>query len=76
MSAQWDRKQGIRFYYGNAARDLADSLPREEIEGFEVPHTPAELLQLVEMAEHHLEKIEAAHKEISFLVGDLKRMIR
>jgi hypothetical protein len=75
MSAKWDNKQGIRFYYGNAARDLADSLPREEAVSAFAPK-PEDLLELLTVTEEHIAKIEAAQKELSFLVADLKRMIR
>ncbi|MBS1982798.1 MAG: hypothetical protein JST16_01390 [Bdellovibrionales bacterium] len=75
MSAQWDSKQGIAFYYGNAARDLKDTLPMEEhTQDAESIH--ADLHAILHSAEQHIAHILEKQNELSFLVSDLKRMIR
>ncbi len=71
MSANWDRNQKIQFYFGNAAKDLSDFLPPEE-----KSVAPSDLLNLLTEAETQILKIEEAQREISFLLSDLKRMIR
>lgn len=77
MSAQWDSKQGTRFYFGNAARDLASSLPADDY----APEAPApvqaaELIELLDSAQSQLDELTAKSRELSFLVSDLKRLIR
>lgn len=72
MSANWDRNQKIQFYFGNAAKDLSDFLPPEE----KPAARTEELGTLLSGAEQQIQRILEAQKEISFLLSDLKRMIR
>ena len=76
MSANWDRNQKIQFYFGNAAKDLADYLPPEEkAPRTAVSDTDSDLAHVLSNAEAQLLRIQNAQKEISFLLSDLKRMI-
>ena len=71
MSAKLDTTQPVRFYYGNAARDLAHLLPADESPETEI----GQLLALVESVSAQLESIEETRKEIGFLLSDLKRLL-
>ncbi len=73
MSAKIDTAQAIRFYYGNAARDLAHLLPTDE---YEAPTTNVEqLMTLVDQVQSQLGTLEETRREIGFLLSDLKRLI-
>lgn len=70
MSAEFDRSQAPRFYFGNAARDLAHLLPPEE------NSESVEIFDSLDQSERLLWQIRHAQEKLSFLVADLKRIIR
>jgi hypothetical protein len=77
MSAHRDTSQQISFYYGNAARDLAHMLPKDDYVP-EAKPTSADfdsLLKLVDEATTKLDTINHHRRELGFLLADLKRMI-
>lgn len=77
MSASWDRNQGYKFYFGNAAIDLADQLPADDFtEAAAAPAQPTEIAYLLETIESQIAQITQAQNELSFLVGDLSRMLK
>ena len=89
MSAQQDRSQKVRFYYGNAASELAMTLmgSGSDSEGQFVRATPEEVVpgtqeedlrslnDLLESAQSHLTKIHDNRRQLQFLLQDIKRMI-
>jgi hypothetical protein len=78
MSAKWDRTQPIRFFYGNAARELHEVLPPDEFENdtLDLRNEWSELNTLLDRASSHMNELKNTRREISFLLTDLKRMIR
>ena len=83
MSAYVDQDQVVKFYYGNALRDLKDFLPPEE--AFRSPSNEA--LSTHQSASHSLEAtlssveslmsdLQGAQRELSYLVQDLGRMMK
>lgn len=73
MSAHLDESQPIAFYFGNAAKDLAHLLPPDD---YRKPTTDiAQLSALFDRATEQLNALTEQRREISFLIGDLKRMI-
>ena len=90
MSAQRDRNQQIRFYYGNAARDLPTILPQDERESAssrvsndtigspldtELAAHLDSINSLLDRANSHIGKLQSNRRQLSFLIQDLKRMI-
>lgn len=76
MSASWDRNQGYKFYFGNAAVDLADQLPADDFAPEAAPAQPTEVAYLLETIESQIAQITAAQNELSFLLSDLTRMLK
>ncbi len=71
VGATLDRSQAVKFYYGNAARDLHDKLPREEdLQGL------SEVWDSLAQTERLLFQLNESHAKLSFLMGDLRRLIK
>ncbi len=71
VGATLDRSQSLRFYYGNAARDLKDFLPKEdELKG------SGEIWDSLNQSERLLFQIQESHLKLSFLVNDLRRLLK
>jgi hypothetical protein len=77
MSAYQDKDQVVKFYYGNAIKDLEAFLPRDDPRyqtGSTSPTDPVE--QTLSSVEATLSQLQEAHRELSYLVQDLGRMIK
>jgi len=77
MSAYQDKDQVVKFYFGNAMKDLAAVLPKEDPR-FQNPAESnlSQVEQTLSSVEATLEQLKGAHRELSFLVQDLGRMIK
>jgi predicted RNase H-like nuclease (RuvC/YqgF family) len=77
MSAYQDKDQVVKFYFGNAMKDLAAVLPKEDPR-FEPKSSGsiAQVEQALSSVESTLEQLKHANRELSFLVQDLGRMIK
>ncbi|MEO5667558.1 MAG: hypothetical protein ABIR96_05835 [Bdellovibrionota bacterium] len=77
MSAYQDKDHVVKFYFGNAMKDLAAVLPQEDPR-FQTPAQTqiASVEQTLASVESKLEQLKGAHRELSFLVQDLGRMIK
>lgn len=77
MSAYQDKDQVVKFYFGNAMRDLASVLPKEDPR-FQTPAATelSQVEQTLSSVEASLERLKGAQRELSFLVQDLGRMIK
>ena len=78
MSAYQDKDQVVKFYFGNAMKDLAAVLPPEDPR-LQQTHVSDEVTQVeltLSEVEATLKQLSDAHRELSFLVQDLGRMIK
>jgi hypothetical protein len=82
MSAYVDQDQVVKFYFGNAMKDLEAFLPpddhaqRPQPIGAPQNDMPATIEHSLSSLENTLAELKSAHRELSYLVGDLGRMIK
>jgi hypothetical protein len=76
MSATRDLEFPIHYYFGNAAQDLAHLMPIEdEIEAaVQELSTEANIEYRLNQIDNILEKLTAAHEQISFYLRDIVRV--
>jgi hypothetical protein len=84
MAAKWDRAQGFKFHFGNAARDLADFLPPDEFTDEPIAQNASQksasidldpILESLDEALLAVAKLSNQQREIGFLLRDLKRSV-
>jgi Rps23 Pro-64 3,4-dihydroxylase Tpa1-like proline 4-hydroxylase len=79
MSAYVDQDQPVKFYYGNAIKDLKDFLPPDEAPTqtyVAASNVMQSLDDSLSSLESLMSELKGAQRELSFLVHDLNRMIK
>jgi len=73
MGATADRSQKIKFYYGNAAVDLAHLLPKDD--AAPASQEMSEINRSLDQALACMAEIQDSRKKLSYLIADLKRIL-